>query len=62
MHTLIRTILICLAAFTAGQILPPDATLLGLLVAGFASLSIVDFGLYIWSGRGLLNHITNSEQ
>ena len=62
MHTLIRTILILLAAFAAGQILPPDATILGLLVGAITALTVTDFVLYIGSGRGLLNQILNTEQ
>ena len=57
MITLIRTVLIQLAAFLAGQILPPDATVFGIVVVSGSSASILDFGLTIWSGRGLVSHI-----
>lgn len=59
MHTLIRTILIILAAFTAGQILPPDSTFLALLTSAMVIAALIDCGLFLWTGSGLLDHLSN---
>lgn len=61
MHVLIRTFLVLVAAFVAGQIIPPQFTIGGLLVSACTIAAIIDFALFTWSGRGLLSHLKNSE-
>lgn len=61
METLLRTILILVAAFAAGHVLPADGTLLPLLVCCFVIAAIIDCGLYLWTGRGIFSHLKNSE-
>lgn len=59
METLLRTILVLVAAFAAGYILPPDSILGGFTVSAFLIASILDLFLLLWSGRGLISHIKN---
>lgn len=60
METLFRTILILLASFAAGQILPPDAMFLPLCFMAASVMAIIDFFLMLTTGKGLLYHIKNS--
>lgn len=57
MRTLIRTTIIILLAFFAGQVAPKDAIILPLLCVISVTFGITDFILLIASGRGLVDHL-----
>lgn len=57
METVLRTVLIWLAAFFVGQNLPTDAIILPLILALAVALSLLDFLLVVWTGRGLKHHL-----
>lgn len=59
METILRTILVLIAAFSAGQTLPPDSTFLAMLTSIIVIIAIIDYALFLWTGEGLLDHLSN---
>lgn len=59
METLLRTILVWIAAFLVGRIVPKDAILIPLISMLAVSGSLIDFILKLRTGRGLFHHLKN---
>lgn len=60
MERLLRTISVFLAAFVGGQILPPDSVFIPLCLAIGVIVALIDCGLFIWTGEGLISNVKNS--
>lgn len=59
METVLRTTLILLAAFLVGQVTPPGSVVIPAITLIVVTAGIIDFGLYIRTGSGLLSHLQN---
>lgn len=57
METLLRTILVFLAAFFVGQVAPPGSVAIPAVTLIVVAAGIIDFGLYVSTGDGLLYHL-----
>lgn len=61
MRTILRTIMILLAAFFVGRAVPADAILLPLISMLAVFLALLDCMLYLSKGRGLIDHLEKTE-
>jgi hypothetical protein len=50
-----------LAAFVAGRVLPQDSIFLAFLVAAFTVYFLIDFFLFVTTGKDLKKHLKNEQ-